>query len=194
MSRLRFQLRAGAAAAAVALLASACGSSSGGSAGSGGSVGAGGGGAGAVSGTAAAHAAAAPTVKIRSAGGMTFLTDQSGKALYLFASDTSSRSTCTGACLRYWPVLQGTAKAGNGVAAAKLGSITTNGVRQVTYAGHPLYYYAGDSAPGQTSGQGLDDFGAKWWLVSPAGNAITGSSAPKAPASSGGGGGYYGGG
>jgi hypothetical protein len=71
--------------------------------------------------------------------------------------------------------------------ASDLGTITrSDGTKQVTYDGHPLYYFAGDSGPGQTSGQGSDGFGAKWWLVAPSGTQITSSvtaSAPKAAAS-----------
>ncbi len=60
---------------------------------------------------------------------------------------------------------------------ADLGTITrSGGVKQVTYKGHPLYYFSGDSHPGQTSGQGSSAFGAKWWLVSPSGASITKSS------------------
>jgi hypothetical protein len=64
--------------------------------------------------------------------------------------------------------------ASNGAKAADLGTITrSDGTKQVTYDGHPLYYFAGDSGPGQTNGQGSDGFGAKWWLVAPAGTQIT---------------------
>jgi hypothetical protein len=59
------------------------------------------------------------------------------------------------------------------VSAADLGTITrSDGAKQVTYNGHPLYYFAGDPKAGSTTGQGSDSFGAKWWLVSPAGAAI----------------------
>jgi hypothetical protein len=83
---------------------------------------------------------------------------------------------------------------------ADLGTITrSDGKKQVTYKGHPLYYYAADSSPGQTSGQGLNQFGAKWWLVAPSGTAITssgsgGSSSGGGGSSSGGGGGSSSGG
>ena len=81
--------------------------------------------------------------------------------------------------------------------ASDLGTITrSDGTKQVTYDGHPLYYYAGDSGAGMASGQGSDSFGAKWWLVSPSGSDVTASvtsftvsgsgagTAPAAPASS----------
>ena len=67
-----------------------------------------------------------------------------------------------------------------------LATITrSDGSKQVAYGGHPLYYFAGDSATGDTNGEGVDGFGAKWWVVSPSGASIT-----KASGSQGGGGGY----
>jgi hypothetical protein len=69
---------------------------------------------------------------------------------------------------------KGHVTAANGAKAADLGTITrSDGSKQVTYLGHPLYYFAGDSGPGQTNGQGSNGFGAKWWLVAPAGTKIT---------------------
>ena len=105
----------------------------------------------------------------------TFLVDANGRALYLWDADHGSMSTCSGACAQAWPPLTtaGTPKAGAKVKASLLGTTTrSNGSREVTYAGHPLYYYAGDSAVGQTSGQGSNSFGSPWWVVSPAGKAI----------------------
>jgi hypothetical protein len=89
----------------------------------------------------------------------------------------------------------GTVTASGGAQASDLGTITrSDGTKQVTYDGHPLYYFAGDSGPGTASGQGNDGFGAKWWLVSPSGSDITAAvssftasgsgSAPAAPAKS----------
>jgi hypothetical protein len=84
----------------------------------------------------------------------------------------------------------GTVAGSGGVTAGELGTITrSDGTKQVTYDGHPLYYYAGDSGAGQDNGQGSDGFGAKWWLVAPSGSAITSSvtlsgSAPSPAASS----------
>ena len=104
-----------------------------------------------------------------------FLVDANGRALYLWDADHGSMSTCSGACAQAWPPLTtaGTPKAGAKVKASLLGTTTrSNGSREVTYAGHPLYYYAGDSAVGQTSGQGSNSFGSPWWVVSPAGKAI----------------------
>ena len=117
-----------------------------------------------------------------------FLADSSGRALYLFASDTSSTSTCSGACAAAWPPLtaDGSVSASGGASSADVATITrSDGTKQVAYAGHPLYYFAGDSGAGQTNGQGINGFGARWWLVAPSGNKIT-TSAASAPSSSGG--------
>jgi predicted lipoprotein with Yx(FWY)xxD motif len=105
----------------------------------------------------------------------TYLTDGSGKSLYLFAADSGGKSVCTGACAGAWPPLTTTGKptAGSGATASMLTTFTrSDGTTQVVYNGHPLYYYVADSAPGQTTGQGLNQFGGLWWLVSPAGAAI----------------------
>jgi predicted lipoprotein with Yx(FWY)xxD motif len=113
--------------------------------------------------------------------------------VYLWVADTTGKSACSGSCAQAWPpvVTPGKPSAGSGVNAADLGTITrADGSTQVTYKGHPLYYYVGDTKAGTTAGQGSPQFGAKWWLVGPAGSAITtgGSS------SGGSSGGSYGGG
>jgi predicted lipoprotein with Yx(FWY)xxD motif len=105
----------------------------------------------------------------------TYLTDSEGRALYLFAADKSANSTCYSACATLWPPLttHGTPRAGAGVSAALLATTRrSDGTREVTYKGHPLYYYAGDSHAGQTTGQGVSQFGAKWYLVAGNGSAI----------------------
>jgi predicted lipoprotein with Yx(FWY)xxD motif len=107
----------------------------------------------------------------------TFLVDAKGRALYLWDADHGAMSTCSGACAQAWPPLTtaGTPKAGGRVKASLLGTTTrSNGSREVTYAGHPLYYYAGDSRPGDATGQGLDAFGAKWYVLASSGNKIAG--------------------
>ena len=119
-----------------------------------------------------------------------FLTAGSGRAVYLWAKDGMNMSACSGACASTWPpvMANGHVTASGGAKAADLGTISRSGGKQVTYDGHALYYFAGDSGPGQTSGQGSDSFGAKWWLVAPAGTQITaadsatGASASTAPA------------
>jgi predicted lipoprotein with Yx(FWY)xxD motif len=122
-------------------------------------------------------AARTAVVSARSGPLGTFLVDDKGRSLYLWVADKGSRSMCEGGCAQAWPPLQTTGKpaAGHGVDASLLGTTTrSDGTREVTYAGHPLYLYAGDSQPGQLNGQGSNGFGALWWVVSPKGAAITG--------------------
>ena len=98
----------------------------------------------------------------------------SGRTLYLFKADRVSRSTCFGACASAWPPLlsSGRPVAGRGVRASLLATTARGGgARQVTYHGHPLYLFAGDSAPGQTNGEGSRAFGAEWDAVNAAGAA-----------------------
>ena len=179
-------------AVAVALLATACSSS-----GTGTSA------AGVVrSGTAtAAGTATAGTIGMRSGPLGSYLADGSGRSLYLFTSDGVNSSSCSGTCSTYWPALagSGTPAAATGVTAGLLASfIRPDGSRQISYAGHPLYHYALDSAAGDTKGQGLNDFGARWWLLSPSGMPITGgpsaTGSASAGSSAGSNGGYGGGG
>jgi predicted lipoprotein with Yx(FWY)xxD motif len=106
----------------------------------------------------------------------TFLTNGSGRAVYLWAKDTGDMSNCNGACAGAWPPVTttATATASGSAKASDIGTITrSDGTKQVTYDGHPLYYFSGDSGPGTASGQGSDAFGAKWWLVAPTGSDIT---------------------
>lgn len=171
--RCRYLVRAALPIAAVALVAAACSSSGGGSSSAGGPTQAAGG-------SATASGSSGDGAVVGTASGLagTFLTDGSGKALYLWVADTTTKSTCSGGCAAAWPPLttKGAPTATGAAKAAELGTTTrSDGSMQVTYDGHPLYYYAGGSAAGQTAGQGSDGFGAKWWLVAPSGSAITGS-------------------
>ena len=103
------------------------------------------------------------------------LVNARGRTLYLFDKDKKGMSSCSGACAAYWPPVITTAKprAGNGVSASRLGMTRrADGRRQVTYAGHPLYTFIGDTKAGQTSGEGLTDFGATWDAVGPNGRSI----------------------
>jgi predicted lipoprotein with Yx(FWY)xxD motif len=107
----------------------------------------------------------------------TILVDSKGRTLYLFRSDSGSKSTCLGACADTWPPLRATAKPTvSGRAIASLVGTTTRSDRtqQVTYNGHPLYLYAGDEKAGDTRGQGLTDFGASWYALTPAEQQISG--------------------
>jgi predicted lipoprotein with Yx(FWY)xxD motif len=106
----------------------------------------------------------------------TILVDSKGNTLYVFLQDTGDTSTCTGDCAASWPALiaKGEVKAGGGggVDESLLGtSARDDGTMQVTYNGHPLYFFSGDQAPGDTNGQGIGDV---WFVVSPAGDAIKG--------------------
>ena len=103
------------------------------------------------------------------------LATSSGRTLYLFMKDRNGRSGCYGQCAGEWPPLmkKGTLRAGTGVKAKLLGTTKRkNGKRQVTYNHHPLYLYAGDTGVGRVSGQGLNFFGGKWYVLSAAGKAI----------------------
>lgn len=124
----------------------------------------------------------------------TALVDAGGRALYLFEADQGSTSACNGPCAQVWPPLlaEGAAPAPAGdLQAALLGSTARDdGSRQVTYNGHPLYYFTGDKNPGETRGQGLDRFGGPWYVVTPAGDGIDSDDAPPAPAANSGGYGY----
>ncbi len=138
-------------------------------------------------GGSSASTGAAATVETHSGDAGTYLTDASGRALYDFASDKGTASNCTGACASYWPPLTttGTPAAKGDAVASMLGTITrTDGTKQVTYNGHPLYYFKLDTTAGDTKGQGSDNFGAKWWLVAPSGDSITSASGASSPASS----------
>jgi predicted lipoprotein with Yx(FWY)xxD motif len=133
-----------------------------------------------------ASASATGTVITTEAGSAgAFLTSGSGRTVYLWAKDGTNMSACSGACAAAWPPVTATGKltATGGAKASDLGTITrADGTKQVTYDGHPLYYFVGDSAPDQTSGQGSDSFGAKWWLVAPSGAQITGTDTAAAAA------------
>jgi predicted lipoprotein with Yx(FWY)xxD motif len=115
------------------------------------------------------------TVAVRATKLGRILVDSNGRSLYLFEQDKSPASTCYGACASLWPPLtvSGTPKAGAGIVASKLStSKRKDGKAEVTYAGHPLYYYAGDQKPGDTAGEGLNDFGANWDVLSTSGKGI----------------------
>lgn len=161
-----------AAAGAVSLIAAAC--SSGGSA----STHAGG--------AAPSGQGGAVTISTRSGPLGTYLTDGKGRTLYMFASDTATTSTCSGACARFWPPLTtSVAPAEQGGASGTLTRFTrADGSQQVAYDSHPLYYFNQDTHAGDTHGQGSDNFGAKWWVLDPAGTPITGMG-PSAPSGAG---------
>ena len=161
------RLRTGLLLAAPALLVTACGGSS---SANGGAYGSG------QTGTASTSSSSTTTVETHSGDLGTFLTDGSGRTLYLFAADNNGMSACSGACAAGWPPVttDGSPAATGQARSALLGTVVrSDGSTQVTYGGHPLYYYAGDQSAGDTNGEGSDGFGARWWVVSPAGRAVT---------------------
>jgi predicted lipoprotein with Yx(FWY)xxD motif len=146
------------------------------------------------SGTSGSASTTATVITTHAGSAGSFLTNGSGRAVYLWTKDAKNMSDCSGACAGAWPPVPatGTVTASGGAQASDLGMITrSDGTKQVTYDGHPLYYFAGDTGPGQVTGQGSDGFGAKWWLVAPSGTQITAAetvtaaAAPSAPATSG---------
>jgi predicted lipoprotein with Yx(FWY)xxD motif len=161
------------AAGAAALLVAACGGSG---ASTTASTGGGAYSAPAPASTPAAADDGAAVVKTGSGAPGSFLVDGQGRALYLWAADHGNSSTCSGECAQDWPPLitHGAPKAGDGVKASLLATTKrSDGSLEVTYAGHPLYTFEGDSAAGQSTGQGSTAFGAPWWVVTPDGTAIT---------------------
>ena len=104
-----------------------------------------------------------------------FVVDGRGRTLYLFMKDSSRRSACSGACAHNWPpyITSGKPRVGAGLSASKAGTIRrSNGSLQATYGGHPLYRFSGDRAPGDTHGQGLNAFGANWYVIKANGQKI----------------------
>jgi predicted lipoprotein with Yx(FWY)xxD motif len=119
------------------------------------------------------------TVGVASSGFGNILVDSQGRTIYLFQQDTGTKSTCSGECASDWPPVRvsGQPKAGSGVNTSMLGTTPrSDGKPQVTYNGHPLYLFEGDSSAGDTNGQAITAFGAAWYVMSPAGNAITSTS------------------
>jgi predicted lipoprotein with Yx(FWY)xxD motif len=106
------------------------------------------------------------------------LVDTQGRSLYLFQKDIGTTSECTGACAAAWPPLRdaGNPVVGTHLSVSKIGTTQrSDGKKQVTYNGHPLYLYSGDHKPGDTNGQGLNVFGGGWFALSAAGNIVSGT-------------------
>jgi predicted lipoprotein with Yx(FWY)xxD motif len=103
------------------------------------------------------------------------LVDSRGITLYDFVKDKGKTSVCYGACAALWPpvLTHGKPVAGLGVKRSLLGTTKRNdGKLEVTYGGHPLYYFVTDRKPGQTTGQGVNQFGGPWWVLSSTGREI----------------------
>jgi predicted lipoprotein with Yx(FWY)xxD motif len=163
--------------AAMALLVTACGSS--GSTASSGSPAAQGSSPAAAAGSPAAPGSSAASGPASSAGGTALstatvggtkvLTNAKGFVLYWFVPDSSTASKCTGSCATFWPPVTGAATAGTGITGT-LGTITrSDGTKQVTYDGHPLYTYVADKAPGQATGNGVNASGGLWYEMTVSG-------------------------
>ena len=126
------------------------------------------------------------------------LVDARGRTLYLFEKDRGGMSACNAACAQYWPALtsQAAPRAGTGVKQSLLRRTKQHtGPWQVTYAGHPLYTFVGDKRAGQTTGEGLTNFGAGWYVLTANGKKVeestsSGSNNNSSSGSSGGSGGY----
>ena len=104
------------------------------------------------------------------------LVDAQGRTLYLFTRDTSATSRCAGACAQAWPPYLVRAKGrGAGGANSSLVGVARrrDGSQQLTYRGHPLYYYVGDRKAGQILCQDVEEYGGHWWVVSPTGHPVT---------------------
>jgi len=177
--------------AALALTVSACGSSGSSSSGTAANTPAAAG----SSSSSAPAAAGGSTVTVKTIGSQQVLVDSSGMTLYWFAIDTPTKSNCSGQCATYWPVVKGPLTAGSGVTGT-LGTITrSDGTKQATYDGHPLYTYVGDKSPGQATGNGKNLSGGLWWEMTVSGStppAAAGAVSSATPKSSSGGGGGYG--
>ena len=160
--RIRIAALAGVAVAAMG--AAACSSSSP-------STGSGNGGSSSASAPASGMAGSGAALKTATINGVSVVTNSKGFTLYSFAPDTATTSKCTGACAQIWPPVTGSAAAGQGVT-GKLGTITrSDGSKQATYNGHPLYTYTADSAPGQANGNGLNVDGGVWHEITASGQA-----------------------
>jgi predicted lipoprotein with Yx(FWY)xxD motif len=140
----------------------------------------------AASSTGSASAAAAggsSAVKAASINGTQVLVNSSGMTLYWFVPDTSTTSKCTGSCATFWPPVKGPVTAGSGVTGT-LSTITrSDGSKQASYDGHPLYTFAGDKSAGQATGNGVNESGGVWWEMETSGATPT----AKANSASGGG-------
>src|SRR5215471_18660424 len=177
---MRIGWLAGPATAAAIVLLAACGSS-----GSGGTN---------TSAPAGGSGSTSVVVKVAKTGAGSVLTNAAGFTLYTFQADKGTTSTCYGACAQFWPPVIGTAHMASGQNISGHFGTTTrkDGKVQVTYNGHPLYTYAGDTQPGQTAGNGINQDGGIWNVITTSASGAGAASSPSAAPSSGSGGGGYG--
>ena len=130
------------------------------------------------SGTPKTASGGTATVSVENSDLGKILVNAQGHTLYMFQKDTGTQSSCFGACASNWPPLRVSGKptAGSGATASMIGTTSrSDGKPQVTYNGHPLYLYQGDSSQGDTNGQGQNAFGGGWFALSPAGQQVSGS-------------------
>jgi predicted lipoprotein with Yx(FWY)xxD motif len=140
-------------------------------------------------------ASAASAISLRQTSLGQTLVDANGRTLYLFAPDKTNASTLSAAGQAVWRpfTAPATPQASGGAVSRQIGTVARgSGNAQVTYNGHPLYYYVGDHNPGQTLGQALNQFGGLWYVMDGSGKAVTSPPSSSAPAGSGGGGSSYG--
>ena len=124
------------------------------------------------------------SLKTATIGGATVLTSATGFTLYSFAPDTPTKSNCNGTCAQNWPPVKGPATAAG--ITGTFGTITrSDGSTQATFDGHPLYTFAGDTAPGQNKGNGLNAAGGLWHEITTSGTAPAGTSATSSAAAGG---------
>ena len=131
--------------------------------------------------TPSAAKAKAPTLKLSKTGLGTILVDSKGRTLYEFGHDLKNKSRCSGACASNWPPAASQAKptVAKGIKKSKLKVIKrSDGSRQLSYNGHPLYRFVADSGPGSTSGENITAFGGTWDVLSKSGTVVTHAPAP----------------
>ncbi len=105
------------------------------------------------------------------------LSSTSGKIYYIFSADSKGKSRCTGPCAKVWLPVIGSATVSGGASSSLAATLTrSNGKKQVSYDGHPLYTFTGDSGPNEVNGEGLDQFGGYWYVISTSGKPVTSSS------------------
>jgi predicted lipoprotein with Yx(FWY)xxD motif len=139
--------------------------------------------------SASTHSSNAAKVALGSSQLGRILVDGRGHTLYLFAKDKQGKSSCTASCAGFWPPLIATGKtlAGGGAKTSLLGTTRrADGRLQVTYNHHPLYTFVKDAGRGQTNGEELNAFGARWYALTAAGAKIEhDNAATPAPAAGG---------
>ena len=184
---MRIGWLAGPATAAAIVMLAACGSSGGGGTNTSGPAGGSGS-------SASAPASGSVIVKIKKTDAGTVLTNAAGFTLYTFQADKGTTSVCYGACAQFWPPVIGTAHmaAGQNISGHFGTTTRKDGKTQVTFDGHPLYTYAGDTQPGQTSGNGINQDGGIWNVITTSASGAGAASSPSSAPSSGSGGGGYG--